>query len=241
MKKPLNTVFLTYASDILAHSEYGLTGTELGKYFSAKSIDHNVEIPFHKTPFIGVPNKRTAFLENLLQFNDEQRFGIITELLDHQRLSQIKEIQELKNKLYTNYPENIPQDKNILKSELIIETQHWLAKYDKAFNLYNSSLEKLYKKKYQRNLIDDMRLSLELLLKEILQNNVSLENQIGNVGNYQEAKGLSKESINMFRILLDYYTKYQNRYVKHDDNVNEKEIDFIIDLTSTFMKFIIKQ
>ncbi|MBB4802436.1 hypothetical protein HNP37_002509 [Flavobacterium nitrogenifigens] len=241
MKKPLNTVFLTYASDILANSEYGLTGTELGKFFSAKSIDHNVEIPFHKPPFIGVPNKRSAFFENLIKFNDEQRFEIITELLDHERLAQEINVKELKNKLYTNYPENIPEKKNILKSDLIVETQHWLSKYEKAFNLYNSSLEKLNSKKYQRNLIDDMRLSLEVLLKEILQNNASLENQLGNVGNYQETKGLSKESTNMFRTLLDYYTKYQNRYIKHDDNVNEKEIEFIIDLTSTFMKFIIKE
>jgi hypothetical protein len=239
MKKPLNTVFITYASDILANSEYGLTGTEIGKYFSAKSIDYNVEIPFHKPPFTGVPNKRTAFLENLIQFNDKQRFDFISELLEHDRLSQIDNIKELKNKLYTNYPENIPEDKNILKSELIIETQHWLNNYDKAFKLYNSSLEKFDKRIYQRNLVDDMRLSLELLLKEILQNNVSLENQIGNIGTYQETKGLSKESTNMFRILLDYYTKYQNRYAKHDDNINDKEIEFIIDLTSTFMKFII--
>lgn len=45
----------------------------------------------------------------------------------------------------------------------------------------------------------------------------------------------------MFNTLLDYYGKYQNKYAKHDDNVNEKEIEFIIDLTSTFMKFITKK
>lgn len=72
MKKPINNVFLTYASDILAETNAGLTSTEIGKYFSAKSLDYNVDIPFHKTPFTDVPNKRTAFLENLMRFNSDQ-------------------------------------------------------------------------------------------------------------------------------------------------------------------------
>ena len=71
MKIPINNVFLTYACDILAETLSGLTSTEIGKYFSAKSLDHNVEIPHYKPPFIDVANKRTAFLENLQKFNSD--------------------------------------------------------------------------------------------------------------------------------------------------------------------------
>lgn len=46
MKKPINNVFLTYASDILADTNTGLTSTEIGRCFSAKSLDYNVDIPF---------------------------------------------------------------------------------------------------------------------------------------------------------------------------------------------------
>ncbi|MBL7706348.1 MAG: hypothetical protein JNM21_12455 [Taibaiella sp.] len=106
--------------------------------------------------------------------------------------------------------------------------------------MYNSALEKLKGGVFQRNLIDDLRLSLELLLKELLGNNKPLEKQIADVGGYQQAKGISAETTNMFNSLLDYYSKYQNKYVKHDDNIKEKEIEFIVDLTSTFMKFITK-
>ena len=107
--------------------------------------------------------------------------------------------------------------------------------------LYNSALDKLNNRIYQRNLIDDLRLSLELLLKELLNNDKPLEKQISDVGQFQKNKGISPETTNMFNTLLDYYGKYQNKYAKHDDNVNEKEIEFIIDLTSTFMKFITKK
>lgn len=83
MKKPINNVFLTYASDILADTNTGLTSTEIGRCFSAKSLDYNVDIPFHKPPFEAVPNKRTAFLENLKRFNSDQQFEIIPDPSDY--------------------------------------------------------------------------------------------------------------------------------------------------------------
>jgi len=42
--------------------------------------------------------------------------------------------------------------------------------------------------------------------------------------------------MNMVVKVIEYYTKYQNNYVKHDDNVNEIEIE----QTRIIMKFLIK-
>jgi len=239
MKKAINNVFLTYASDVLAETKNGLTTSEIGRYFSAKSLDYNIEIPHYKSPFTEAANKRTAFLENLQRFNPDQQLEIISELIE--RLYYLDTVKDLKHKLYSQYPDYVPVGVSVLDEELVKETQHWLEPYQKAYELYNSALEKFQKTVYQRNLIDDLRLALELLLKELLQNDKPLEKQIADVGSYQKAKGISTETINMFHALLDYYSKYQNRYVKHDDNVNENEIEFIIDLTSTFMKFATKQ
>ncbi len=44
----------------------------------------------------------------------------------------------------------------------------------------------------------------------------------------------------MFVKLVDYYSKYQNSYVKHDDAVIEPEIEFIFEITSSFMKHLIR-
>lgn len=239
MKKAISNVFLTHASDILAETQHGMSSSSVGKYFSAKSLDYGIEIPHYKPPFIDVPNKRTAFLENLQKFNSDQQFEILNELIE--TYSGLEGVADLKSKLYSQYGDYIPENEKILNSPLVKETQNWLQHYDKAFNLYNSALTKLNQGVYQRNLIDDLRLSLELLLKQILLNDKPLEKQIGDVGAFQKAKGISSETTNMFNTLLDYYSKYQNKYAKHDDNVNSKEIDFIVDLTSTFMKFITKQ
>ncbi len=44
----------------------------------------------------------------------------------------------------------------------------------------------------------------------------------------------------MFVKLVDYYTKYQNSYVKHNDAVIEEEVEFIFELTSSFMKHLVR-
>jgi hypothetical protein len=43
---------------------------------------------------------------------------------------------------------------------------------------------------FLRNVLDDMRLSLELLLKAVLGNDKSLENQIPQLGGFIKEKGL---------------------------------------------------
>lgn len=107
---------------------------------------------------------------------------------------------------------------------------------------YSQAVEKYKNGKYPRNLLDDLRVSLEILLKQVINNSSSLENQIRHIGNYMKPKGGSKELINMFEKLLRYYTSYQNNYVKHSSsgNVNEVEVEFIIEITSSFMKHLIK-
>jgi hypothetical protein len=40
--------------------------------------------------------------------------------------------------------------------------------------------------------------------------------------------------------LVDYYAKYQNSYVKHDDAVIEEEVEFVIELTWSFMKHLVR-
>jgi hypothetical protein len=44
----------------------------------------------------------------------------------------------------------------------------------------------------------------------------------------------------MFRTLVDYFSKYQNTYIKHDDAVIVAEVEFVFELTSSFMKHFIR-
>ena len=134
---------------------------------------------------------------------------------------------------------NFKHTLNVNNRGSIVETIQLLQKYPGVYACYQSALDKISKSIYERNALDDLRLSLELLLKSILNNHKSLENQFSELAKYQQAKGLSSELINMFNRLLDYYSKYQNNYVKHNNNVNRNEIGLILDLTSTFIKHLV--
>ena len=81
---------------------------------------------------------------------------------------------------------------------------------------------------------------MELLLKVIFGNGKSLENQISEIGMFISNNGGSKQFTNMFRTLVDYYSKYQNTFVKHNDAVIEEEVEFIFEMTSSFMKHLVK-
>ena len=136
-----------------------------------------------------------------------------------------------------NITSNNTKPNKDINPDLINDTQNLLRNYPKAENLFNSALEKYNKNIYERNLLDDMRLALELFLKNVLNNNKSLENQKSEIGTYQKNNNASPELSNMFIKLVDYYAKYHNSNIKHNDNIKKNEIGFIINLTSSFIMY----
>lgn len=235
----MDTTFINYAANILGETNEGLSGAEIAKFCAGYSINFDVSIPYGKSPFPkSVPNKRTALYENLLCFTDEQKFQIINELCALSKLCNVDEVKNLKEKLFIRYG-HFAKDK-ISQTELVVKTQHWLEDYGSALKEYNLALEKFEKGIYQRNILDDVRLSFELLVKSLLNNEKSLENQVADLGGKLKGTRVSNELRNMVIQVINYYTKYQNNYVKHDDKVNENEIEYVIEQTSIIMKFLIK-
>ena len=234
--------FVQYAADILGDTNKGLSGPNIVKATSAFAVEYDVNIPHPTYPF-DAGNKRTALFENLMAFSPQQRYRIIKELCDHPSFSPQpnKERKELKVQLVTRYGHLAEEDSaSEINETLINETRHWLNSYPDALSLFNEALTKYEHGVFHRNLLDDLRLSLEKLLRAVFSNQKSLENQIANVGTYIEERGGSKELANMFMKLVDYYAKYHNSYVKHDDAVIEEEIEFVFEITSSFMKHLIK-
>ena len=82
--------------------------------------------------------------------------------------------------MYTRYG-NLAT-KKISETELIQKTIHWLGNHPTSLKQYESALAKYEGGIFERNTLDDMRLSFELLVKDLLSNNRSLENQIADLG-----------------------------------------------------------
>lgn len=127
-----------------------------------------------------------------------------------------------------------------LKSTYNVEDLLQQHNYDDALKEHKSAMSKYESGIYLRNTLDDMRLSLELLVKDILHNDKSLENQISGIGNMLKTSGYSAELRDMVQPFIRYYTMYQNNHVKHKDEVKSDEVGFIIDITNAMMKLLIQ-
>ena len=95
-----------------------------------------------------------------------------------------------------------------LDEALVERTQHFLGPFPDALALYEQAVQKHANRIFNRNVLDDLRLALELLLKVLLSNDKSLENQIPSLGTFIKQRKGSSELANMFVKLVDYYTQY---------------------------------
>jgi hypothetical protein len=234
--------FLQYAVDILADTNSGLSGPMIVKATAIYAIEYDISLPHPHYPF-DAANKRSALLDNLLAFSAKQQYRIIKELCDHHSLSHasIPRRRELKLRLLTRYSHLAGEaEPGGISESLISEARHWLDSYPSALALYNSAIQKYDGKIFFRNLLDDLRLALESLLRDLLANDKSLENQQSPLGLFLKSKGGSKELSNMFLKLVEYFASYQNTYIKQDDAVIEEEVEFIFEVTSAFMKHLIR-
>ncbi len=86
----------------------------------------------------------------------------------------------------------------------------------------------------------DYRLSYYLKqFLAVLKNTKSLENQKEFIGKYLKTRNTSAEISNLFWTVLDYYSKYQNDKIKHADNAKVDEVEFLLYLTGTVMRFML--
>ena len=235
--KKLDDSFITYACDILGETNTGLSGTKIVEYCNSYAITFNKIIPYGIYPN-DAPNKRTSLRDNLRAFNAAEQFRIIKELCELPCFENNEKVADLKIKLYNKY--GVLAAEKISKTELVQKTKHWLGDFPAALKQYESALAKFEGGIFERNTLDDLRLSFELLVKELLGNNKSLENQVPGICGILGKSGTSDELKNMVQKIIDYYTKFQNNHVKHNDAVNNNEIEYVIELTSVIMKFLIK-
>lgn len=148
----------------------------------------------------------------------------------------IKEIAPHLNNIIPNTDWNKDGDSNPAinshTADMISKVTTLLARYPKVQELYISANLKLNEGKYFRNILDDYRLVLELSMKAVLLSEKSMENQRPAINIFFSQKGKSVQHMNIFWQMIDFYCKYNNSNVKHNDAVNPSEIRFIVDLSN---------
>ena len=221
-----------------------LAGSNIIDAFNEYAERWNVSVPHQEYP-LGFMSKREVIYANLRAFLPSHQFLIIEELCAHPSFAGGAPSKaaraNLKLELYSKYGHLRPEaETKELDLPLIEETRHWLEGYPSSLKLFNQARLKYDHGTFERNVLDDLRLSLELLLKQILNNNKPLEKQLPDVGSYLKTRGVSPQISNMFQKLLGCYVGYQNDYVKHTDKLKEEEIEFVFEITASFMKHVIR-
>lgn len=135
-----------------------------------------------------------------------------------------------------------PSGAELLDQQLVEETLDWLAAYPEVEKPFHEALRMYAAKetlKY-RNLLDNLRFSLEQMLRAVLGNQKSLENQ-----KLEALKWLANHQIhahitNMYNDLITRFASYQNDAVKHSERYSATEIEFMIYLTGAFLRFLVQ-
>lgn len=242
MANEISTAFIQRAAEILSKP---LSGSQIVSTTSAFAVDFDVDIPHASYPF-EASNKKTALFENLRCFSSHQLYQVIYELCDRVGTSPNTTLEDktassqLKLTLISRYYQYSSGPERGALPQVVTEAKHWLADFKETKKLYEEALQKHSSGLFTRNALDDLRLCLESLLRGLLSNNKPLEKQVPEVGRYVKARGGSSELANMFEKLVDYYSKYQNTYVKHDDAVPATEAEFVIEISACFMKHLIR-
>lgn len=110
-----------------------------------------------------------------------------------------------------------------------------LRNFEKALDYYQSGNALEY-----RNLLDNLRFALEQLLRGVLGNRKALENNRAALSEWLKTKEVHSQVKNMYGTLLTQFIQYQNDAVKHDESYSLDEIEFMIYLTSTFMRLVLQ-
>lgn len=133
-----------------------------------------------------------------------------------------------------------PSGAEILDTKLVNDNLNWLELYPKAREKMHLALSSQQRNGQPRQIIDNMRLSFELFLKQYLNNEKSLEKQKELLGKKLQEYGIAKEIRDMYATVFSFYTRYNNENVKHDDKCAKVETEYIIYLTGTFIRLLIQ-
>jgi len=132
----------------------------------AYAIEWGVDIPHATYPFsMHVSNKRKALFDNLMAFSETQRYRVLRALCEHQAIQKLDQVQKLRLTLIARFGHLAGEALGSEIDQALVErTEHWLGPFSDALSQYDQAIQKHASGVFLRNVLDDLRLALELLL-----------------------------------------------------------------------------
>ena len=96
MRLKVSDNLISYSAEVLAQPVYGMTWTQIAKFFRKKSSEYNVAVPYANTIFPSyLPDRRDGFIRNLKVFSPEQQLILLKELCDTNKKVNITPLKNL--------------------------------------------------------------------------------------------------------------------------------------------------
>jgi hypothetical protein len=102
MTERISTSDLLRATELIAETNRGVTGTTHLSYCTPYASDLGISMPHPSYPFVGV-NKRTALFENLRVFPGHIQFQILMALCEHPQVAGLLPVQNICQLIRTRY------------------------------------------------------------------------------------------------------------------------------------------
>lgn len=142
-------------------------------------------------------------------------------------------------------PDIYPKGDPFLDEALVDDNLRSLGKHKKSREEFHKALTMFQRGNPSevRNVPDNLRFSLESLLRQILKNRNTLEKQKEALGRWLKEKGLHQELVNMAASTVKRLALYNNDWAKHhgSDHVpGTAELEFVIYETGVLMRLLIE-
>jgi len=135
-----------------------------------------------------------------------------------------------------------PLGAKLLDEAVVDDNLVWLENYPEAAKPFQEAL-KIYLRKNPleyRSMLDNLRMSVEQMIRSLLGNRKSLENQKEEFLRWLSTHDAHSQITNMFGdLLFGRFAIYQNDAVKHhEDKYTVAEVEFVLYWTGTILRFI---
>ena len=132
-----------------------------------------------------------------------------------------------------------PKGAKELDDALVSEPLEWLADYPNAHKTYCIALKQYSEGIYIRDAADNLRKALETFLQEFLGNTQNLESNKNNICKYLGEQGVDAGVSSLYQTIINSYKNINDRIVKHNDNIDEKLLEFLLYQTGILIRMTI--
>ena len=115
-----------------------------------------------------------------------------------------------------------------------------LESHPKSQCLYDEAVHNINAEGSNRSTLDNIRLSMEQYLQEVIGNKNVLENQEKPLKQFLKSKGATTEVVTSITQFLHSFYKYQDNNVKHDSNVKKEDVDYFLDMANAIINQVQK-